>query len=133
MVSRLLVQFDSANDWIIILGVFFGILIVGLIIYRLCRRKQKSQPKYQNNSKNFKDISKQEQIQDDEKLQNRMDTSMTKKDFFVIEEEPEKKNDNNENYNPGEINESINLSNVFNLEGEGKQYKSNKYEQIRQN
>jgi len=49
-----------------------------------------------------------------------MDTSTTKKEFFVIEEEPEKKNDNNENYNPGEVNESINLSNVFNLEGEGK-------------
>jgi hypothetical protein len=49
-----------------------------------------------------------------------MDTSMTKKEFFVIEEEPEKKN---ENYNPGDINDSaINLSNVFNLEGEGKSY-----------
>lgn len=49
-----------------------------------------------------------------------MDTLTTKKEFFVIEEEPEKKNENNYNFNPGEGNESINLSNVFNLEGEGK-------------
>ncbi|CAD8064135.1 unnamed protein product [Paramecium primaurelia] len=133
MVSRLLVQLDSTTEWILIFGVIIGIIIIGLIVYRLCRRNQKQQPKYQNNSKNFKDVPKSEQIQDDEKLQNRMDTSMTKKEFFVIEEEPEKKNDNNDNYNPGEVNESINLSNVFNLEGEGKQYQNTKYQQIRQN
>ncbi|CAD8056531.1 unnamed protein product [Paramecium primaurelia] len=137
MVSRILVQLDSQIEWIIIILVaFFVILIIGLFIYRLCRRKQNSQPKYINNSKNFKDVPKSEKNQDDEKLQNRMDTSTTKKEFFVIEEEPEKKNDNNdnnENYNPGEVNESINLSNVFNLEGEGKKYQNNKYQQIRQN
>jgi hypothetical protein len=43
---------------------------------------------------------------------------MTKKEFFVIEEEPDKKNENN----GAEINDSVNLSNVFNLEGEGKHY-----------
>ncbi|CAD8154176.1 unnamed protein product [Paramecium octaurelia] len=133
MVSRLLVQLDSTTEWIMIFGVFFVILIIGLIIYRLCRRKQNSQPKYQNNSKNFKDVPKSEKAHDEENLQNRMDTSGTKKEFFVIEEEPEKKNDHNDNYNPGEVNESINLSNVFNLEGEGKQRQNNKYQQIRQN
>lgn len=41
---------------------------------------------------------------------------MTKKEFFVIEEENDKKLDNDNFVHE----DSVNLSNVFNLEGEGK-------------
>lgn len=49
-----------------------------------------------------------------------MDTIMKKKEFFCNRKRNRKKNDNIENYNHRDVNESINLNNVFNLEDKGK-------------
>lgn len=49
---------------------------------------------------------------------NKVDTSMDKV-FFAIDEEPEKKMDKDDYHND---ESEVNLSNVFQLEGEDKQY-----------